>query len=45
MVSSEMAEVLSLSDRILVMREGGITAELSPDHATQEEIMKWAVPN
>jgi inositol transport system ATP-binding protein len=45
MVSSEMAEVLSLSDRILVMREGGITAELSREHATQEGIMKWAVPN
>jgi inositol transport system ATP-binding protein len=45
MVSSEMAEVLSLSDRILVMRVGRITAELSSEHATQEGIMKWAMPN
>ena len=45
MVSSEMAEVLSLSDRILVMREGRISAELSPENATQEEIMKWAMPS
>ncbi|MGP8247853.1 MAG: sugar ABC transporter ATP-binding protein [Bryobacteraceae bacterium] len=44
MVSSEMAEILSLSDRILVMREGGIAAELSRERATQEGIMKWAVP-
>ena len=44
MVSSEMVEILSLSDRILVMREGAITAELSRAQATQEGIMKWAVP-
>jgi len=45
MVSSELAEILSLSDRILVMREGEISAELDPQHTTQEEIMRWAVPN
>lgn len=45
MVSSEMAEVLSLSDRILVMREGQIATEVSGEHATQEGIMKWAMPN
>jgi inositol transport system ATP-binding protein len=45
MVSSEMAEVLTLSDRILIMREGQIAAELSAEHATQEGIMKWAMPN
>jgi ABC-type sugar transport system ATPase subunit len=45
MVSSEMAEIMSLSDRILVMREGRITAELSPPRATPEEIMKHAMPN
>jgi inositol transport system ATP-binding protein len=45
MASSEMTEILSLSDRVLVMREGEITAELSPRHTTQEEIMKWAMPN
>ena len=45
MVSSEMEEILSLSDRILVMREGGITAELYPQQTTPEEIMKYAMPN
>ena len=45
MVSSEMAEILSLSDRILVMREGEITAELRPLDTTPEEVMKYAMPN
>lgn len=42
MVSSELPEVLGMSDRILVMREGRITAEYSRDEATQEKIMKAA---
>jgi ABC-type sugar transport system ATPase subunit len=41
MVSSEMPELLQVADRILVMREGRITAEL-PGRATQEEIMRYA---
>ena len=45
MVSSELPEILSLSDRILVMRGGEITAELNPRDTTQEEILKYAVPN
>jgi inositol transport system ATP-binding protein len=44
MVSSEMSEILSLSDRILVMCKGRVAAELDPEHTTQEEIMKWALP-
>lgn len=43
LVSSEMPEVLGMSDRILVMHEGTITAELSRDEATQEKIMAAAV--
>lgn len=43
-ISSELPELLSLSDRLLVMREGILTAELDPIHATQEEIMKFAMP-
>ena len=43
-ISSELPELLSLSDRLLVMREGKLTAELDPLHATQEEIMKFAMP-
>ena len=42
MVSSEMPEVLGMSDRILVMHEGTITGELSRDEATQEKIMELA---
>lgn len=45
MVSSEMQEVLSMSDRILVMREGRITAELSKEEATQEAILEAAMTN
>jgi len=41
MVSSEMAELLQVADRILVMREGRITGEL-PGRTTQEEIMRYA---
>lgn len=43
MVSSELPEILGMSDRVLVMRQGGIVGELSREHATQEEIMKLAV--
>ena len=45
MVSSELLEILSLSDRILVMREGAITAELDPRQTTQEEVLKYAMPD
>jgi len=41
MVSSEMQELLQVADRILVMRQGCITAEL-PGRTTQEEIMRYA---
>ncbi|UNM97543.1 ribose ABC transporter ATP-binding protein RbsA [Ignatzschineria rhizosphaerae] len=43
LVSSEMPEVLGMSDRILVMHEGKVTAELSREEATQEKIMAAAV--
>lgn len=36
MVSSDMPEVLGMSDRILVMHEGRISAEFSREEATQE---------
>ncbi len=42
-ISSELAEVLSLSDRILVMSEGRITRELDPKNTSQEDILKFAV--
>jgi ribose transport system ATP-binding protein len=42
MVSSELPEILGMSDRILVMREGRITAELDAAEATEERIMAHA---
>ncbi|MDQ7093139.1 sugar ABC transporter ATP-binding protein [Desulfosporosinus sp. PR] len=39
MISSELPEVLGMSDRILVMHEGRITGEFSRENATQERIM------
>lgn len=43
LVSSELPEVLSLSDRILVMRQGRITAELDPGSTSPEEILRRAM--
>ena len=41
-ISSELLEVLSMSDRILVMREGEIRGELTAETASQEAIMHYA---
>jgi len=43
MISSELPEVLGMSDRVLVMREGTIVGELARAQATEEGIMKHAV--
>ncbi|MDY4196689.1 MAG: sugar ABC transporter ATP-binding protein [Peptoniphilaceae bacterium] len=42
MISSELEEILRMSDRILVMSEGRKTAELDIAEATQEKIMTYA---
>lgn len=42
MISSEMPELLGMSDRIMVMHEGKITGELTKDEATQEKILELA---
>lgn len=42
MVSSEMPEVIGMSDRVLVMREGKIGGELARAELTQEGIMQIA---
>jgi ABC-type sugar transport system ATPase subunit len=42
MISSELPEVLGVSDRILVMHEGRVTGEFSRDEATQDKIMHAA---
>jgi ribose transport system ATP-binding protein len=43
MISSEMPELLGISDRILVMHNNTIEGELSREEATQESILKLAV--
>lgn len=42
-ISSHLPEIMSLSDRILVCRQGRIVEELSPAETTEEEIMYAAV--
>lgn len=41
-VSSEMPEIIGISDRILVMCDGRITGELSAQEATQDMILEYA---
>ncbi|HEY1684620.1 MAG TPA: L-arabinose ABC transporter ATP-binding protein AraG [Tepidisphaeraceae bacterium] len=43
-VSSELPEVLGVSDRILVMRQGKIVADLPRDQATPERVLQLALP-
>lgn len=43
-VSSELPEVLGISDRILVMRQGRISGELIRDEATEEAVLTLALP-
>jgi rhamnose transport system ATP-binding protein len=42
MISSELPEILGMSDRVLVMREGRITGHFSRAEATQEKIISAA---
>ena len=43
MISSEMPEVLGMSDRILVMHQGKISGEFHAREATQEQILRCAL--
>ncbi|MCX7845339.1 MAG: sugar ABC transporter ATP-binding protein [Dictyoglomaceae bacterium] len=43
LISSELPEILALSDRIIVISKGRITAELKREEATQEKIMQHAI--
>ena len=43
LVSSEMPEVIGMSDRILVMHEGHLSGEFTREQATQENLMAAAV--
>ncbi|MEQ1768685.1 MAG: ATP-binding cassette domain-containing protein, partial [Devosia sp.] len=44
LISSELPELLAMSDRVLVMSEGRLTADIPRAQATQESIMNAAVP-
>jgi rhamnose transport system ATP-binding protein len=44
LISSELPELLALCDRVLVMSEGRLTANIARADATQEAIMSAAVP-
>ncbi len=43
-VSSELPEVIRLSDRVLVMREGELAAELPSEGLTEQRIVAHAIP-
>jgi putative multiple sugar transport system ATP-binding protein len=45
LISSEMPEIIGMSDRIYVMSAGRITAELPAETASQEEIMRHILQN
>jgi ABC-type sugar transport system ATPase subunit len=42
-ISSELSEIIKMSDRILVMAEGGITGGFLCEEATEEKIVNCAV--
>jgi ribose transport system ATP-binding protein len=45
MVSSELPEILAVSDRVLVIAEGKLTAEMPIEKATETNILKAAIAN
>ena len=43
MISSELPEIITMSDRIVVMHEASITGELNREEATEETVMNLAI--
>jgi len=43
MASSDMPEIISMSDRVMVMKKGRIVAELSKDEVTEENILEYSI--
>ncbi len=44
LISSDMPEILQLSDRILVLCQGRIRGEVTGSQATAEQLLEWALP-
>ena len=44
LVSSDLPEILGISDRILVMRQGKVVTSMSRDEATEEKVLNHALP-
>ena len=42
LISSELPEVLGMSDRVVVMRGGAVAGELPREEATEEAVMRLA---
>jgi ABC-type sugar transport system ATPase subunit len=43
LVSSDLPELIAMSDRVLVMRAGRINAELTGEHITQQAVLEHAL--
>ncbi len=43
MISSDMPELISMSDRIMVMHEGSLVAEVQKDEISEENILKYSI--
>ena len=43
LISSELPEVIGLSDRIIIMREGRVAGEVTREEATEELLLNYAM--
>jgi ribose transport system ATP-binding protein len=43
MISSELPEVVGMSDRVVIMAHGEVTGEVAGDEITEDSIMHFAV--
>ena len=43
LISSDLTEAIGATDRLLVMHEGQLVAELDSDHTTEEEVLAYAI--